>query len=206
MRPYINYNFIKYFNNCDLIYKYSLKSIYLIPECNKIQFNIFFKESNLSSNSEISKTQINSILFLYLYSTNNIHINTNYIQSISKNSLSADILLFVSITKKKIFKYFFNLFLILNKLTQPFSISESKNYFSLKNKLKDQYLTLNFKLPVFHFIGNRESENFNFNLPKIKTNIELKRVLYTAQGSINWGFKKNLVKFLQNNFLFWVLK
>ena len=67
-------------------------------------------------------------------------------------------------------------------------------------------MTLNFKLPVFHFIGNRESENFNFNLPKIKTNIELKRVLYTAQGSINWGFKKNLVKFLQNNFLFWVLK
>ena len=143
---------------------------------------------------------------LELYSTNNIHINTNYIQSISKNSLSADILLFVSITKKKIFKYFFNLFLILNKLTQPFSISESKNYFSLKNKLKDQYLTLNFKLPVFQFLGNRESENFNFNLPKIKTNIELKRVLYTAQGSINWGFKKNLVKFLQNNFLFWVLK
>lgn len=60
----INYNFLKYFQSLDLMYKYSIKSVFRLPTIKKINLKIF------SIQNTSGKIQFHYKAFLFFYLVN----------------------------------------------------------------------------------------------------------------------------------------
>lgn len=175
-----NYSFLKYLNYYDSINKYSLKSIYLVPQINKVNLKIAIEQ-----NSAIKlKAQYKAFLFYYLQNFCCSKIILNFFVSLKKKiktmTLKSKIILDVS--HKKIFDLLISLVFILNNKAFDSSFISSLPIFNATSgKPQCEQLHFLFSTPLAIFFPktnqNRQEINFNdfilfFNF-SVKNNITL---------------------------------
>ena len=171
-----NYSFLKYLSYYDLINKYSLKSIYLVPQINKINLKIAI-EQNFAVKL---KSQYKAFLFYYLYNFCCSKIILNFFTSLKKRIktmiLKSKIIL--DISHKKIFDFLISLiFLLNNKSLESVCAQAPITSNLISGKPQHQHLYLIFSTPVSIFFSktNQNHQQINFNDLTVFFNFSLKK-------------------------------
>ena len=204
-----NYSFLKYLNYYDSINKYSLKSIYLVPQINKINLKIAI-EQNFAVKL---KAQYKAFLFYYLYNFCCSKIILNFFTSLKKKvktmTLKSKIIL--DISHKKIFDFLISLtFLLNNKVLESSStpVSCISNATSGKPQYEHLHLLFSIPLSIFSSKTNQNRQEINFNDLTLFFNFSLKNnVTLLPLNFFKKKEKKKLyINFFKNIFMFWALK
>lgn len=204
-----NYSFLKYLSYYDLINKYSLKSIYLVPQLNKITLKIAI-EQNFAVKL---KAQYKAFLFYYLHNFCCSKIILNFFTSLKKRvkTMTLKSKITIEISHKKIFDFLISLMFLLNN--KPLEITCAPALCSsnaLSGKPQYEHLHLLFFTPASLFSSktNQNHQQINFNDLTVFFNFSLKNSV--ALLPFNCFEKKknnNLhINLFKNIFIFWALK
>ena len=203
-----NYSFLKYLNQYDLISKYNLKSVYMVPQINKINLSIAI-EQNFAVKL---KAQYKAFLFYYLYNFCCSKIILNFFTSLKKRvktmTLKSKVL--INVSNKKIFDFLiFLIFSLNNKLLETnYTLTNTISNIA-SGKFQHEYLHLLFAVPISTFLGktNQNQQQINFNDLIIFFNFSLKKSVKLLPFNFFEEKKINLYKnFFRNIFIFWALK
>jgi hypothetical protein len=171
-----NYSFLKYLNSYDLINKYNFKSIYLIPQVNKINLKITV-EQNLTIKL---KAQYKAFLFYYLYNFCCSKVILKFFTSLKKRikTMTLKSKIIVDISYKKVFDFLISLIFLLNNKSLESTCTPAlvtSNLISGKPQYK--YLHLIFSAPVSIFFSktNQNHPQINFNDLTVFFNFSLKK-------------------------------
>jgi hypothetical protein len=203
MNKQINYNTFTLLNNYDLLNKFNFKSIYEFPAHKTAEFKTFLKDGSLA---KVTQLQVESFFFFYLLGLNNIHLDLNYVASSTGRSRSV---LVESNIKSKILKqglsdFLFNFYLIINKSSRSFVVSENSLITSEKSgKPVNKKFNVISYLPANLLVEKREQVLINFNDLKIFICFEINQpILYYSKSTNNKTINLDLVYF-KNIFPFW---
>lgn len=202
-----NYSFLKYLSYYDLVYKYNLKSIYLVPQINKISLKIAIEQ-----NSAVNlKTQYKAFLFYYLSNFCCSKIILNFFTSLKKKlkTMSLKSRVIIDISYKKIFDFLISVIFFLNnkqlesKCTQTFS---SLNYSSGKPQHQCLYLIFSTPASVFFNKTNKTNQQINFNDLTVFFNFTLKKPILVPFNFLKVENFFSYTNLFKNIFIFWALK
>lgn len=203
-----NYSFLKYLSYYDLINKYNLKSIYLVPQINKVNLKIAI-EQNFAVKL---KAQYKAFLFYYLYNFCCSKIILNFFTSLKKRikTMTLKSKIIINISHKKTYEFLISLiFLLNNKSLQPSFTSIPFVLNPVSGKPQHKYLHLIFTAPaaIFSDKTNQNHQQINFNDLTLFFNFSLK----TPVTSLPFNFfeHKNSplhINLFKNIFIFWALK
>jgi hypothetical protein len=204
-----NYSFLKYLSYYDLINKYSLKSIYLVPQINKINLKI-----SIEQNFAVKlKSQYKAFLFYYLYNFCCSKIILNFFTSLKKRIktmiLKSKIIL--DISHKKIFDFLISLiFLLNNKSLESVCAQAPITSNLISGKPQHQHLYLIFSTPVSIFFSktNQNHQQINFNDLTVFFNFSLKKSITLLPFNFfqKKEKEKSHINLFKNIFIFWALK
>jgi hypothetical protein len=204
-----NYSFLKYLSYYDLINKYSLKSIYLVPQINKINLKI-----SIEQNFAVKlKSQYKAFLFYYLYNFCFSKIILNFFTSLKKRIktmiLKSKIIL--DISHKKIFDFLISLiFLLNNKSLESVCAQAPITSNLISGKPQHQHLYLIFSTPVSIFFSktNQNHQQINFNDLTVFFNFSLKKSITLLPFNFfqKKEKEKSHINLFKNIFIFWALK
>jgi hypothetical protein len=204
-----NYSFLKYLSSYDLINKYSLKSIYLVPQINRINLKIAV-EQNFAIKL---KAQYKAFLFYYLYNFCCSKIILNYFTSLKKRikTMTLKSKIIIDISHKKTFDFLISLlFLLNNKSLESVCAPALVTSNLISGKPQHQHLHLIFSTPISVFSNktNQNSHQINFNDLTVFFNFSLqKSVTLLPFNFFEKKQKNNLyINFFKNIFIFWALK
>jgi hypothetical protein len=191
----------EYLLDCDLINKYSLKSLYKKPKIKKI--NIHFPLDSFSNaNTVDSNVQVKSMLLFYTFFSLISYINFKKIKvkKVSKNITDVNFSLKIVLSDiESIYFFLFNLMVEnFNRLEKDEIKLFDKNYSSIKNKNDFQH-TVSIPAKTFFDMDDFFSKHIK--------DIDLK----SFNLSINLIFKnfnecKNKNKLIKNISFFWINK
>lgn len=203
-----NYSFLKYLNSYDLINKHNLKSVYLVPQINKINLKIAV-EQNFAVKL---KAQYKAFLFYYLYNFCCSKVILKFFTSLKKRvkimTLKSKII--VDISHKKVFDFLISLIFLLNNksfdsICAPALVTSNRR----SGKPQHQHLHLIFSTPVSIFFSktNQNHEQTNFNDLTVFFNFSLKKSVTLLPFNFFEKQEKNLyINLFKNIFVFWALK
>ena len=204
-----NYSFLKYLSYYDLINKYSLKSIYLVPQINKINLKIAI-EQNFAVKL---KSQYKAFLFYYLYNFCYSKIILNFFTSLKKRikTMVLKSKIIIDISHKKIFDFLISLTFLLNNKSLESVCAQAPTTSNLTSgKPQHQHLYLIFSTPVSIFSSktNQNNQQINFNDLTVFFNFSLKKsITLLPFNFFHKKEKKNLyLNSFKNIFIFWALK
>ena len=147
MNQKIIYQKLFYLNNLDLISKYNLQSIYLIPNCTKITFEIQHQQT-------IKKLISQYIIFFFCFFIFSQKPKLIYIfekKKLNKSEIFSfeqkiNAIFLITLQKRELFSFLHKIFLKNWKLLQ---INESyflKSYYNIENKILMAELSLSSKI------------------------------------------------------------
>ena len=204
-----NYGFLKYLSYYDLINKYSLKSIYLVPQINKINLKIAI-EQNFAVKL---KAQYKAFLFYYLYNFCCSKIILNFFTSLKKRikTMTLKSKIIVDISHKKIFDFLISLVFLLNNKSLESTCAQAtvtSNVTSAKPQYEHLHLIFSTPASMFSSKTNQNHQQITFNDLTVFFNFSLKRsVTLLPFNFFEKKKKKNLyINFFKNIFIFWALK
>ena len=204
-----NYSFLKYLSYYDLINKYSLKSIYLVPQINKINLKIAI-EQNFAVKL---KAQYKAFLFYYLYNFCCSKIILNFFTSLKKRikTMTLKSKVIIDISHKKIFDFLISLiFLLNNKPVEATCAPALVTFNSVSGKPQYQHLHLIFSTSasIFSSKTNQNHQQINLNDLTVFFNFSLKKsVTLLPVNFFEKQKQKNLyINLFKNIFIFWILK
>jgi len=205
-----DYSFLKYLSYYDLIHKYNLKSIYLIPQINQINLKISIDQSSALK----LKFQYKAFLFYYLYNFCSSKIFLKFYTSLKKRiktmTLKSKVIL--NISYKRVFDFLMSLtFLFSNK---SFESKCGQNLITSNNvsgKPQYQHLYLVFSSPISIFFKktNQSNQQINFNDLTVSFDFSLKKSITTFPFNFFQQIetkKKLYLNLYKNIFIFWALK
>lgn len=204
-----NYSFLKYLNYYDLINKYSLKSIYLVPQLNKITLKIAI-EQNFAVKL---KAQYKAFLFYYLHNFCCSKIILNFFTSLKKRvkTMTLKSKIIIDISHKNIFDFLISLMFVLNNKSLEATCAPALcSSTAMSGKPQYEYLHLLFSTPASAFSSktNQNHQQINFNDLTVFFNFSLKNPV--ALSPFNFFEKKNNtnlhINLFKNIFIFWALK
>jgi hypothetical protein len=204
-----NYSFLKYLSSYDLINKYNLKSIYLVPQINKISLKIAI-EQNVAVKL---KAQYKAFLFYYLQNFCCSKIILNFFTSLKKRvktmTLKSKIIL--DISHKKIFDFLISLvFLLNNKSLESTCAPALRSSNIVSGKPQYENLHLIFSTPASGFLSktNQNHQQVNFNDLTVFFDFSLKKSVTMLPFNFFKKQKKNnlYINLFKNIFIFWALK
>ncbi len=177
----IEYNLIKYLNQCDLINKYNFKSLYTIPFCKNIVIELKIK-TFIKQLIEQSQSFLCCYILFFQKPKILCHFNKKKTEKIQQAKLK----IFVTIQKKKVIEFLQSFFL------RDWRSQSTSNFFKIFCN-KDQTTTVEiFTLSSIFFIDTN-IKNSNFNKIKFK--------FFFNFTSLE--FIKNTDDFIKNYQLFW---
>ena len=204
-----NYSFLKHLSHCDLINKYNLKSVYLVPQINKINLKIAV-EQNFAVKL---KAQYKAFLFYYLYNFCCSKIILNFFTSLKKRvkTMTLKSKIIIDISHKKLFDFLISLIFLLNNKPLESNYTTSFATFNLiSGKPQYQHLHLIFSTPasVFSSKTNQNYQQINFNDLTVFFNFSLKKSLTLLPFNFFKKQTKNSlhINLFKNSFIFWSLK
>jgi len=204
-----NYSFLKYLNYYDLIHKYSLKSIYLVPQINKINLKIAI-EQNFAVKL---KAQYKAFLFYYLYNFCCSKIILNFFTSLKKRikTMTLKSKVIIDISHKKIFDFLISLIFLLNNKSIESTCAPaliSSNLVSGKPQYQHLHLIFSTPVSIFSSKTNQNHQQVNFNDLTVFFNFSLKKSVTLLPFNFFKKEKKNFVyiNLFKNIFIFWALK
>ena len=202
----VNYSFLKYLNCYDLISKYNLKSIYLVPQVNKIGLKIVLDQSL----SVKLKSHYKVFLFYYLYNFCYSKITLSFFTHLKKRSTTVlESKFFIDISYKVFFDFLISLVFLLNNKTVPLSYSTTSSSFNfISGKPYSQYSCLSFPVFTSLFFGkvNQNQQETDFNGLTVYFNFSANNLMVLP---FNFFFVNNLnlyTNYFKNIFMFWSLK
>ena len=171
-----NYSFLKYLNFYDLVNKYNFKSIYLLPQVNKINLKIAIEQSIAL------KLQYKAFLFYYLYNFCCSKVILNFFIELKKKlkTVSLKSKIMVDISYKKIIDFLILLnFFINNKSINSHYIESKDNSNLTSGKPQYKSLYLIFSVPAIYFFNkiNKKNMQINFNDLVINYKFLVKKLL-----------------------------
>ena len=193
MNQKIIYQKLFYLNNLDLISKYSLQSIYLIPNCTKITFEIQHQQT-------IKKLISQYIIFFFGFFIFSQKPKLMYIfekKKLNKSEIFSfeqkiNAVFLITLQKRELFSFLHKIFLKNWKLLQ---INESyflKSYYNIENKNLMAELSLSSKI---FFLDKGFPLAFN--------DISLKLKFHIKDITIKTLKIKNYNSYIKNCYLFW---
>jgi|TARA_Y100000782_G_scaffold115222_1_gene155690 hypothetical protein len=203
-----NYSFLKYLNYYDSINKYSLKSIHLVPQINKINLKISI-EQNVAVKL---KAQYKAFLFYYLHNFCCSKIVLNFFTSLKKKvkTMTLKSKVIIDISHKKIFDFLISLtFLLNNKLLKSSYTPALFVSNATSGKPQYEYLHLLFSSPldIFSSKTNQSQQQISFNDLTVDFNFSLKNSVTLSPLNFFNKKKNNLhINIFKNIFMFWSLK
>jgi hypothetical protein len=204
-----NYSFLKYLSYYDLINKYSLKSIYLVPQLDKITLKIAI-EQNFAVKL---KAQYKAFLFYYLHNFCCSKIILNFFTSLKKRvkTMTLKSKITIDISHKKIFEFLISLMFLLNNKSLDITCAPAlRSFNAISGKPQYEHLHLLFATPasIFSSKSNQNHQQINFTDLTVFFNFSLKNIV--ALAPFNFFEKKknnNLhINLFKNIFIFWALK
>jgi hypothetical protein len=205
-----DYSFLKYLSNYDLIHKYNLKSIYLVPQINKINLKISIEQSSALK----LKAQYKAFLFFYLYNFCSSKIFLKFYTSLKKRiktmTLKSKVILHISSKKK--FDFLLSLiFLLNNKSVESNCAHNLLTSNAISGKLQYQHLYLIFSTPVSTFFNKsyQNNQQLNFQDLTVFFDFSLKKPITLLPFNFFSKIEKknNLyINLFKNIFIFWALK
>lgn len=205
-----DYSFLKYLSYYDLIHKYNLKSIYLIPQINKINLKISIEQSSALK----LKFQYKAFLFYYLYNFCSSKIFLKFYTSLKKRiktmTLKSKVIL--NISYKKIFDFLISLIFLFNNKSLEVKCAQNlitSNIVSGKPQYQHLYLMFSSPISIFFKKTNQSTQQINFNDLTVSFDFSLKKSI--AILPFNFFQQAKKVSFLyvnlyKNTFIFWALK
>ena len=203
-----NYSFLKYLNYYDLINKYSLKSVFLVPRINKINLNISIEQKTVVK----LKSEYKAFLFYYLHNFCCSKIILNFFTSLKKKlkvmTLSSKVI--IDISHKKIFDFIIFLIFLLNN--KPLKSKYSQSLVSsglVSGKPQHQYLYLVFSIPTSIFSSEIEKNKQSINFSNLTMFLNFSLKTSTTVYPLNFFQKNNsnlYTNLFKNIFIFWSLK
>jgi hypothetical protein len=204
-----NYSFLKYLSSYDLIHKYNLKSIYLVPQINKINLKIAI-EQNFAVKL---KAQYKAFLFYYLHNFCCSKIILNFFTSLKKRvkTMTLKSKITIDISHKKLFDFLISLiFLLNNKPLEPTCAPALLTSNAISGKPQYEHLHLIFSAPasIFSSKTNQNHQQVNFNDLTVFFDFSLKKSVTLLPFNFFEKKKKNnlYVNLFKNIFIFWALK
>jgi hypothetical protein len=204
-----NYGFLKYLSYYDLINKYSLKSIYLVPQINKINLKIAI-EQNFAVKL---KAQYKAFLFYYLYNFCCSKIILNFFTSLKKRikTMTLKSKIIVDISHKKIFDFLISLVFLLNNKSLESTCAQAtvtSNVTSGKPQYEHLHLIFSTPASMFSSKTNQNHQQITFNDLTVFFNFSLKRSVTLLPFNFFEKKKKNnlYINLFKNIFIFWALK
>lgn len=193
MNQKIIYQKLFYLNNLDLISKYNLQSIYLIPNCTKITFEIQHQQT-------IKKLISQYIIFFFCFFIFSQKPKLIYIfekKKLNKSEIFSfeqkiNAIFLITLQKRELFSFLHKIFLKNWKLLQ---INESyflKSYYNIENKILMAELSLSSKI---FFLDKGFPLAFN--------DIYLKLKFHIKDINIKTLKIKNYNSYIKNCYLFW---
>lgn len=204
-----NYSFLKYLSYYDLIQKYSLKSIYLVPQVNKITLKIAVEQSFAVK----LKAQYKIFLFYYLQTFCCSKIILNFFTNLKKRlkTMVLKTKIIIDISQTKIMDFLISLIFFLNNKvldTKYLPALSRSNTVSGKPQYEHLHLIFLASASLFSSKTNQKQQQINFNDLTVLFKFSLK--IPAALLPFNFFEKKennNLhINPFKNIFLFWALK
>jgi hypothetical protein len=203
-----NYSFLKYLNSYDLINKHNLKSVYLVPQINKINLKIAVEQKIAVK----LKAQYKAFLFYYLYNFCCSKVILKFFTSLKKRvkTMTLKSKIIVDISHKKVFDFLISLIFLLNNksfdsICAPALVTSNR----ISGNPQYQHLHLIFSTPVSIFFNktNQNHEQTNFNDLTVFFNFSLKKSVTLLPLNFFEKQEKNLyINLFKNIFVFWALK
>ncbi len=205
-----DYSFLKYLSCYDLINKYNLKSIHLVPQINKVNLKIAIEQSVAVK----LKSQYKAFLFYYLYNFCSSKIILNFFTSLKKRikTMTLKSKVVIDISQKKVFDFLISLIFLLNNKSLESVCAQkmiSSNAKSGKPQYEHLYLIFSAPLSTFFSKTNQNQQQINFNDLTVSFDFSLKK----SVALLPFNFfqinekKSNLhTNLFKNIFIFWALK
>ena len=177
----VEYNLIKYLNQCDLINKYNFKSLYTIPFCKNI-----IVELKIKTFIKQLIEQAQSFLCCYILFFQKPKILCDFNNKKLENIEQVKLKFFITIQKKNVIEFLQSLFLKELRLQNI-----SKNFKTFFNR--DQSVTVELVTSSSIFFIDTNIKNNNFNKIKFKFSFNFTPLIFT----------KDIDSFIKNYQLFW---
>lgn len=204
MLKQINYNSFTSLNSYDMLNKFNLKSIHEFPVYQTFELKTFIKEGSLV---KATRLQMESFFLFYILGLNNVYLNFNYVTFSAARLHSV---LIKSEVKSRVLKhllldFLFNFYLIINKYSRSYIISENALVFSKKSgKPMHKKINLISYLPANLLVEKREQTLINFNDLKIFISFQINQpLLYYSKKKNNKNYNLDSLYF-KNIFPFWI--
>jgi hypothetical protein len=205
-----NYSFLKYLSYYDLIQKYKFKSIYFVPQINKINLQIAIEQSSVLK----LKSQYKAFLFYYLQNFCSSKIFLKFYASLKKRiktmTLKSKVIL--NISYKKSFDFLISLIFLFHNKALKSNCTETlitSNIVSGKPQYQHLYLVFSSPLSAFFKKTNQTNQQINFNDLTVFFDFSLKKSVTILPFNFFRFVEKKIVldtSLYKNIFIFWALK